>query len=159
MTGRRLDIVRSPLTPERPTNRSQCRDGSRPCPFVSCRYHLYLDVQRDGSLKIHFKDREVDEIPQTCALDVADAGSDGKVWTLQQCGELFNVSRERIRQIEAKALQKLDIPASHLREHLDSSAEPSLAAVGDDHVSNEQWSDRQYIMGGGEAWHMRRSNG
>ena len=32
---------------------------------------------------------------------------DGKVYTLQEVGEIFNVTRERIRQIEAKALKKL----------------------------------------------------
>jgi hypothetical protein len=32
------------LWPRRPRNRSECKDGPRPCPWVSCRYHLALDV-------------------------------------------------------------------------------------------------------------------
>ena len=32
---------------------------------------------------------------------------DGKPWTLEEIGKVFNVTRERIRQIEAKALRKL----------------------------------------------------
>ena len=32
---------------------------------------------------------------------------DGRVWTLEEVGEVFDVTRERIRQIEAKALRKL----------------------------------------------------
>lgn len=33
---------------------------------------------------------------------------DGKQWTLEEVGQEFNVTRERIRQIEAKALRKLN---------------------------------------------------
>lgn len=32
--------------PPRPTNYSQCLEIARPCPYVSCRYHLYLDVDK-----------------------------------------------------------------------------------------------------------------
>src|SRR5689334_2425671 len=28
---------------DRPMKRSECRGGHRPCPFVSCAHHLYLD--------------------------------------------------------------------------------------------------------------------
>jgi len=36
--------------------------------------------------------------------------TDGRNYTLQEVGEVFNVTRERIRQIEAKALRKLRKP-------------------------------------------------
>lgn len=36
---------------------------------------------------------------------------DGRVWTLEEVGEVFQVTRERIRQIEAKALRKLRHPS------------------------------------------------
>ena len=36
---------------------------------------------------------------------------DGREWTLEEVGESFLVTRERIRQIEAKALRKLRHPA------------------------------------------------
>ena len=35
---------------------------------------------------------------------------DGKLRTLEEVGDKFNVTRERIRQIEAKALRKLRSP-------------------------------------------------
>jgi RNA polymerase primary sigma factor len=37
--------------------------------------------------------------------------SDGKARTLEEVGDLFHVTRERIRQIEAKALRKLRHPS------------------------------------------------
>ena len=47
MTKRELEIGRL-LYPEsdyeKPRLRSECADGPRPCPFVSCKYHLYIDV-------------------------------------------------------------------------------------------------------------------
>ena len=36
---------------------------------------------------------------------------DGRARTLEEVGEEFNVTRERIRQIEAKALRKLNHPS------------------------------------------------
>ena len=43
---------------------------------------------------------------------------DGKTRTLEEVGKEFNVTRERIRQIEAKALRKLRHP-SRSRKHKD----------------------------------------
>ncbi len=46
---------------------------------------------------------------------------DGKQRTLEEVGKVFNVTRERIRQIEAKALRKLRNPtrSKKLRDYLD----------------------------------------
>ena len=45
----------------------------------------------------------------------------GREYTLQEVGEMFKVTRERIRQIEEKALMKLRSPyrSSKLREFSD----------------------------------------
>jgi len=75
------------------------------CPFVSCAHHLYLDVsRRTGAIKKNFPDLEVEEMTHSCALDVADR--DGA--TLEEVGAIMNLTRERIRQIEVKALRKLE---------------------------------------------------
>ena len=88
----------------RPRTREDCRTAERPCPYVSCKYHLYLDVNTEtGSIKINFPDLEVWELPETCALDVADRGG----ITLEDVGELLNLTRERIRQVEVLGLEKL----------------------------------------------------
>lgn len=89
---------------DRPQTRGECEGVARPCPFVSCKHHLYLDVNPEtGSLRLTFPDREVHELEETCSLDVAER--DGA--TLEQVGELVNLTRERIRQIEVRGLVKL----------------------------------------------------
>src|SRR4051812_7514944 len=88
----------------RPQMRSECADMERPCPFVSCRYHLYIDVHPvRGSIKINFPDLEVWEMTDTCALDIADRGG----ITLEEVGEIMNLTRERVRQVETQGLGKL----------------------------------------------------
>ena len=89
---------------ERPQVRADCENGERPCPFVSCKYHLYLDVNPEtGSIKLNFPDIEVWEMDETCALDVAKRGG----VTLEEVGEIMNLTRERIRQLEMSGLTRL----------------------------------------------------
>jgi hypothetical protein len=91
----------------KPTMRAECQAGEhaeRPCPFVSCKHHLYLDVNpRTGSIKLNFPNMEVWELPETCALDIADRGG----ITLEEVGEIMNLTRERVRQLETQGLAKL----------------------------------------------------
>jgi len=63
-----------------------------------------------GSIKLNFPDLEVWEMEATCALDVAERGG----ITLEEVGEILNLTRERIRQVEVKGLQKLRETASGL---------------------------------------------
>src|SRR5690242_9520574 len=41
--AREQAIGMGPL-PERPRTRGECAEGARPCPFLTCVHHLYLDV-------------------------------------------------------------------------------------------------------------------
>jgi len=89
---------------ERPRTRSECASGQRPCPWVSCKHHLYLDVNPEtGSIKLNFPDAELENMRDTCSLDVADRGG----ITLEEVGEILNLTRERIRQVEVRGLIKL----------------------------------------------------
>jgi hypothetical protein len=108
MTKRELEIGRL-LYPEsdyeKPRTRAECAEGPRPCPYVSCKHHLYIDVSaRTGAIKLNFPDLEVWDLGESCALDVADRGGT----TLEDVGAIMNLTRERIRQVEVKALAKLE---------------------------------------------------
>ncbi len=87
----------------RPKTRRDCVDGPRPCPFVGCRHHLYLDVTEGGELKLNFPGLEPDELEVSCSLDVADTG-----WALlEEVGAVMGVTAERVRQLEFVALRKM----------------------------------------------------
>jgi hypothetical protein len=110
MTKRELEIGRL-LYPEtdywKPRTRADCAEGPRPCPFVSCKYHLFIDVSaKTGAIKLNFP-----------ALDVADRGGT----TLEDVGAIMNLTRERIRQLEVKALAKLNAVDEmlSLRDYID----------------------------------------
>jgi hypothetical protein len=92
------------LRADRPVTRGDCAGGERPCPWVSCAHHIYLDVNDEtGSVKLNHPHLQPWDLAETCALDVADrAGT-----TLEETGALLNLTRERIRQVEVSALLKL----------------------------------------------------
>jgi len=121
MTKRELEIGRL-LYPEtdyeKPRMREECENGPRPCPFVSCKHHLFIDVSaRTGAIKLNFPDLEVWDLGESCALDVADRGGT----TLEDVGAIMNLTRERIRQVEVKALAKLEAlrDMTYLRDYVD----------------------------------------
>jgi hypothetical protein len=89
---------------DRPASRLECTQMTRPCPFVSCSHHLYLDVNPEtGAIKLNFPHLEVWEMAETCSLDVADRGG----ITLEEVGAILNLTRERIRQVEVRGLAKI----------------------------------------------------
>jgi hypothetical protein len=99
-----LEAVIREMEARRPRSRADCANGPRPCMFISCKHHLYLDVNpATGSIKLNFPDKEVWEMNDTCALDVADRGG----ITLEEVGSIMNLTRERIRQVETRGLLKL----------------------------------------------------
>ena len=101
---RRGDIDLLQIIDVRPTTRAECRGGCRPCLYVSCRFHLYLDVnEATGSIKVNHPDLEPGEMTESCALDIAERGS----LTHEEIGRLLNVTRERARQVEEAGLSKL----------------------------------------------------
>lgn len=100
----------------RPKTRGDCVNVPRPCPYVSCRHNLYLDIaENTGALRMNYPrppeegrgrsarslEKEVWELDQygTCSLDIAEEGEH----TLEQLAEITGLTRERIRQVEAYA--------------------------------------------------------
>lgn len=88
---------------QRPKTRGECAGIERPCPFVSCRYHLYLEASKSGAIRFNFPDIEVDQMTESCVLDVADRQGE----QVEKIAELMNLTRERIRQLEVAAFEKM----------------------------------------------------
>jgi predicted CopG family antitoxin len=104
---------------ERPRTRADCERGIRPCPFVGCRHHLYLDVKSNGALILNFPDRDFDEAPESCALDVAERGE----LSQREVGEVMNVTKQAVQQLERVSLTKIAL-SRRLSHHA-----PSLVSV------------------------------
>ncbi len=97
-------LLYPPSEEQRPRTRGDCAGGARPCPWVACTQHLYLEVNPEtGSIKVNFPDVEPAELLESCALDLADRGG----LTLEDTGNLLNLTHERVRQIEVGGLLKL----------------------------------------------------
>lgn len=104
--GRQLYPAAEHADVVRPKTRADCASIPRPCPFVSCVHHNYLDVSaKTGAIKLNFPDIEPWELApsDSCALDVADKNGS----TLEEVGRIMNLTRERIRQVEVRSLAKL----------------------------------------------------
>lgn len=106
-----LDMLRR-LCPEanepywRPATRAECATVDRPCVFCGCAFNLYLTVsQKTGSIRLEFPHLEPFEMAHSCALDVADEGPQ----TLERVAEILGVTRERVRQIEVKAMARPEL--------------------------------------------------
>lgn len=95
---------------ERPKTRGDCSRVPRPCPYIACKYSLYLDVSETGSVILNFPHLEPGQMPadQSCSLDLADRGA----MTLEDIAVVTNLTRERIRQVELKALIRRARPAA-----------------------------------------------
>jgi hypothetical protein len=88
----------------RPKKRGECENGIRPCPFVSCRYHLGHEIV--AGMASASDDEIVDRVlamENTCALDLADEGEQ----TVTKIGSVMGISRERGRQVFKRACEKI----------------------------------------------------
>ena len=102
--------------PAAPRTRADCLNGPRPCPWISCRKHLFLDIGIRGKLgrrshvvKWHFgRDADPTELPPraSCALDLADDHAKTGM-TLGEIGAVWRLHSERVRQIEVSAVRKV----------------------------------------------------
>ena len=91
-----------PETPEwRPQTRADCVNGPRPCPYVACKYNLYLDV--DAHDNVITAPGEPWDVQESCSLDLAAKDPLGYA----EIGGVMHLSPERIRQIEFRALYKI----------------------------------------------------
>ncbi|MEX2173115.1 MAG: sigma-70 family RNA polymerase sigma factor [Pirellulaceae bacterium] len=114
-----LDIGRHPVSLDRPVGDSEdasfgefIEDSSSDNP-VHCANHAILRQKIEGLLKtLTWREREI--------IRLRYGLQDGYTYTLEEVGRIFKVTRERVRQIEAKAVRKLQHPvrSQHLEGFL-----------------------------------------
>lgn len=126
---RRLsELVVYPDDAARPLTRGDCAAMPRPCPFVSCAHHLYLDVSEEtGAIKFNFPHLEPDQLPVSCSLDVADNGGA----TLEEVGAMMNVTRERIRQLEMSGMAQIRLAHKRKRIDFEDAADHGYSPLGE----------------------------
>ena len=108
-TRRVLTMGRHPVSLDRPVGESEdscfgefIEDGGLPRPEKAAGNEL-LREKIDALLKtLTYREREI--------IRLRYGLGDGYTYTLEEVGRIFKVTRERVRQIEAKAVQKLQHP-------------------------------------------------
>lgn len=123
-TRRVLAMGRQPVSLDRPVGESEdscfgefIEDGGLPRPDRAASNEL-LREKIDGLLKtLTYREREI--------IRLRYGLGDGYTYTLEEVGRIFKVTRERVRQIEAKAVKKLQHPvrSQQLEGFLEHSAE------------------------------------
>ncbi len=104
-----LDMGRQPMSLDRPVGESEdasfsefVEDTGSESPTQSATHGLLKD-RIDSLLKtLTFREREI--------IRLRYGLTDGYTYTLEEVGRIFRVTRERVRQIEAKAVKKLQHP-------------------------------------------------
>ncbi|HEV3415866.1 MAG TPA: RNA polymerase sigma factor RpoD [Pirellulales bacterium] len=125
-----LNIGRHPVSLDRPVGESEdssfgefIEDGGTESPIVSAS-HGMLRQKVEGLLKtLTFREREI--------VRLRYGLGDGYTYTLEEVGRIFKITRERVRQIEAKALRKLQHPvrSKQLEGFLGAAAAGECAAL------------------------------
>ena len=108
-TRRVLKISKHPISLDRPIGESEdsyfgdfIEDGAIDSPVVSATQEM-LKERFDVVLKtLSYREREI--------IKLRYGIGDGYTYTLEEVGRIFKVTRERVRQVEAKAIRKLQHP-------------------------------------------------
>jgi RNA polymerase primary sigma factor len=117
--SRIIRIAQEPMSLETPVGSEDSsqlgdfiEDESMPEPVDAAARELLKEQVQNALSVLTERERQV--------LEMRFGLLDGKDYTLEEVGRYFNVTRERIRQIEAKALRKLRHPtrSRHLRDYL-----------------------------------------
>lgn len=98
--------------PARPRTRGDCASVPRPCPFVSCKFNLFLDVGNQGrGPGLILSGVEPWEMPSelSCALDIVDSTPDGA--TTETIAEAWGQTRQNVSRIEQDVLKRPHVRA------------------------------------------------
>jgi RNA polymerase primary sigma factor len=122
-TRRVLKISRHPISLDRPVGESEdsyfgdfIEDDSAESPVSAATQEMLKDKIDQVLKTLTYREREI--------IKLRYGLGDGYTYTLEEVGRIFKVTRERVRQIEAKAVRKLQHPvrSRQLEGFLDGSA-------------------------------------
>ncbi len=120
---RLLDVADAPISLDRPLSERQdssisdfIADDTEVNPSTAAASELLRDQIDQVLTTLTYREREI--------IRLRYGLGDGYTYTLEEVGRIFNVTRERIRQIEAKAVRKLQHPvrSTPLKGFLDQFA-------------------------------------
>ena len=115
-----IKIAQEPVSLETPIGEEEdshlgdfIADDTTPTPADTASFSLMKEQLQDVLDTLTAREKKV--------LTLRFGLEDGRLRTLEEVGKEFNVTRERIRQIEAKALRKLRHPSrsKKLRDYLE----------------------------------------
>ncbi len=105
-----MDIGRHPVSLDRPVGESDdssfgefVQDTTNDNPVRTAAAGMLREKIDELLTTLTFREREIIRLRYGLV--------DGYSYTLEECGRIFKVTRERVRQIEAKAVQKLQSPS------------------------------------------------
>ncbi len=108
-TRRVLKISRHPISLDRPVGESEdsyfgdfIEDDSAESPVQAATQEMLKDKIEQVLKTLTYREREI--------IKLRYGLGDGYTYTLEEVGRIFKVTRERVRQIEAKAVRKLQHP-------------------------------------------------
>jgi RNA polymerase primary sigma factor len=122
-TRRVLKISRHPISLDRPVGESEdsyfgdfIEDDSAESPVSAATQEMLKDKIEHVLKTLTYREREI--------IKLRYGLGDGYTYTLEEVGRIFKVTRERVRQIEAKAVRKLQHPvrSRQLEGFLDGTA-------------------------------------
>jgi RNA polymerase primary sigma factor len=120
-----LKISRHPISLDRPVGESEdsyfgdfIEDDTVESPVNSATNEMLKDKIEQVLKTLTYREREI--------IKLRYGLGDGYTYTLEEVGRIFKVTRERVRQIEAKAVRKLQHPvrSRQLEGFLDGSKKP-----------------------------------
>lgn len=108
-TKRVMKIAKLPISLDRPIGESDdshfgdfIEDEGAESPVIAATHEMLKDKIETVLQTLTYREREI--------IKLRYGIGDGYTYTLEEVGKLFNVTRERVRQIEAKAVRKLQHP-------------------------------------------------
>ncbi len=104
-----MNISKHPVSLDRPVGDSEdsyfgefIEDEGAESPVTSATHKMLKDRIKDILQTLNYREREI--------IKLRYGIGDGYTYTLEEVGRIFKVTRERVRQIEAKAVMKLQHP-------------------------------------------------